>query len=95
MLQGRISEEYRKPAIAPVAFDFEKSHVSRDETTIALSRLDVLGIVQSAFSEFEPGNGSMIAVKRKVVGEVSEGQLADALRTAIIGAGKMGCACCR
>ena len=90
----RMSEEYGKPAIAPVAFDFENSRLDNEQNTIALSRKDVLGIVQSAFNDIGPANDRTVAVKRAVLDEVSEGKLADALRTAIIGAARTGCTCC-
>lgn len=89
-----MSEEYGKPAIAPVAFDFENSAIVSEQSAIALSRMDVLGIVQSAFDDLEPVSERIIAVKRDVLSEVSDGKLAHALRTAIVGAGKAGCKCC-
>lgn len=89
-----MSEEYTKPAFAPVAFDFENSRLDSEQNTIALSSKDVLGIVQSAFNDIGPANDGIIAVKRAVLDEVSEGKLAHALRTAIVGAAKTGCTCC-
>ncbi|WP_086738799.1 hypothetical protein [Erythrobacter colymbi] len=89
-----MSEEYAKPAIAPVAFDFDGSRLEAGQNTIGLSSMDVLGIVQSAFNEIGPANEQIVAIKRAVMDEVSEGKLAHALRTAIVGAAKAGCTCC-
>lgn len=89
-----MSEEYGKPALAPVAFDFETSRLESEQNSITLSRKDVLGIVQSAFDDLGPVTDRIVAVKRDVLGEVADGNLAKALRTAIIGAGKAGCTCC-
>lgn len=89
-----MSKDYGKPGITPVGFDFENSGLSRAEATMTLSRKDVLGIVHSAFEELGGQSERLIAVKRDVLGEVSEGRLAHALRTAIVGAGKAGCSCC-
>lgn len=90
-----MSEDYGKPAILPVAFDFEKARLDRSELFMTLSRKDVLGIVQSAFEEFGPATERLVEVKREVLAEVAEGKLAHALRTAIVGAGKACCTCCR
>ncbi len=89
-----MSEEYGKPAIAPVAFDFENSPIASEQSTIALSRMDVLGIVQSAFDDLGPVSERIVAVKRDVLTEVSDGRLAHALHTAIVGAGRACCKCC-
>jgi hypothetical protein len=88
-----MPEEYGKPVIAPLAFDFDSARLAEDQHSIALSGKDVLGIVHAALEEFGPATEDIIAVKREVLGEVSEGRLADALRTAIVGAGKAGGAC--
>lgn len=89
-----MSDEYGKPAIVPIGFDFDNSCLGVAEASMTLSRKDVLGIVQSAFDDLGPMSEQFIAVKRDVLGEVSEGKLAQALRTAIVGAGKAGCKCC-
>lgn len=89
-----MSEEYGKPAITPVAFDFEDSPIPSGQSAITLSRMDVLGIVQSAFDDLGPTSERIIEVKREVLGEVADGKLAHALRTAIVGAGKACCKCC-
>lgn len=89
-----MSEEYGKPTIVPVAFDFENSPKVSEQPVISLSGKDVLGIVQSAFDDLGPVNEQIVAVKRDVLAEVSDGKLAEALRTAIVGAGKAGCKCC-
>lgn len=89
-----MSDEYGRPAIVAIGFDFENSCLTTEETSLALSRKDVLGIVQSAFDDLGPMSERIIAVKRDVMEEVSEGKLAQALRTAIVGAGKAGCKCC-
>ena len=90
-----MSEEYEKPALVSVAFDFENVRLAPGENTMALARKDVLGIVQSAFDELGPVNERIVTVKREVLAEVAEGKLAHALRTAIVGAGKACCTCCR
>jgi hypothetical protein len=87
-------KDYGKPGITPVAFDFENSGLTRGEACMALSRKDVLGIVHSAFEELGGQSERFVAVKHDVLGEVSEGRLAHALRAAIVGAGKAGCTCC-
>ena len=89
-----MSEEYGKPAIVPIDFHFESSCLAAAETSMTLSGKDVLGIVQSAFDDLGPMSERIIAVKRDVLDEVSEGKIAQALRTAIVGAGKAGCNCC-
>jgi hypothetical protein len=86
-----MSEEYGKPAIAPLAFDFENADFAGAQTHLPVSGKDVLGIVQSAFEELGAANEGLIAVKRQVLAEVAEGRIAHALRTAIIGAGKASC----
>lgn len=90
----RMSEEYGAPAIQPIGFDFETARLAPSQTHLPLSRIDVLGIVQAAFEEFGPATEKIIAVKSEVLNEVSDGKLAQALRTAIVGAGKSGCSCC-
>ncbi len=89
-----MSQQYGKPAIVPVGFDFESARLTDAQAYVTLSRSDVLGIVQSAFEAIGPASQSTIAVKHEVLDTVAEGRLADALRTAIIGAGKAGCTCC-
>ncbi len=83
-----MSEEYGEPNLAPIAFDFEKAGLAHDRTSITLSGKDVLGIVQSALAELGPADDRIIAVKREVLEQVSEGRLAEALCTAIVGAGR-------
>ncbi|MCZ8370242.1 MAG: hypothetical protein O9293_09805 [Porphyrobacter sp.] len=89
-----MSEEYCKPVIDSLAFDFDDVRLAPHQNSIALSGKDVLGIVQSALDELGAPTEEVIAVKREVLGQVSEGKLAQALRTAIVGAGKAGCTCC-
>ncbi|WP_285711373.1 hypothetical protein [Erythrobacter oryzae] len=90
-----MSDEYAKPAITPIAFDFDTARLAPDQTAITLSRKDVLGIVQSAFEELGPASEKLIAVKREVLAEVADGRPAHALRTAIVGAARARCTCCR
>ncbi len=87
----RVVEKYGKPAIGVINFDFDSAQLARTEVYMTLSRTDVLGIAQSAFDELGPQSPELVAIKREVLSEVSEGKLAHALRTAIIGAGKAGC----
>jgi hypothetical protein len=89
-----MSEEYGKPTLAPIWFDFDNARLAPTEACMALSRTDVLGIVQSALDEFGPATERLVEVKREVLNEVAEGKLAHALRTAIVGAGKACCKCC-
>jgi hypothetical protein len=89
-----MSEEYRTPAITPISFDFDNSQLAPADAHMALSRTDVLGIVQSAFRELAPASERLVEVKREVLADVSEGKLAHALRTAIVGAGRACCKCC-
>lgn len=89
-----MSNDYGKPAITPIVFDFDKARLAPDQAVFTLSRKDVLGIVQSAFEELGPERATMVAIKRDVLAEVANGRPAHALRAAIIGAGKAGCTCC-
>lgn len=89
-----MSDDYGKPAITPLAFDFDRSRLAPDQVTFTLSRKDVLAIVQSAFDELSPDCTKLVTVKREVLAEVADGRAAHALRAAIIGAGKAGCTCC-
>jgi hypothetical protein len=89
-----MSDEYGKPAITLIAFDFEKARLASDAAHMPLSGKDVLGIVQSAFEELGLTSGRLIEVKREVLAEVAEGRPAHALRTAIVGAGKVCSTCC-
>ncbi len=89
-----MSEHYGKPAVLPLAFDFDNARLAEGQTHLPVSGMDVLGIVQSAFEELGAANEALIAVKREVLAEVSERKIAHALRTAIVGAGKACCRCC-
>lgn len=89
-----MSKDYGEPGVTPIGFDFENSALSQNEAAMTLSRKDVLGIVHSAFDELGNQTERLITVKRDVLSEVSEGRLAHALRTAIVGAGKACCNCC-
>ena len=72
-----------------IAYDFDNvPQLTHTDVYMTLSRKDVLGIVQSAFDEMGPNNPELVEIKRQVLSEVSEGKLAHALRSAIIGAGK-------
>lgn len=81
--------DYRKPGIVPIRFNFDGPDWD-ERQYITLSGKDVLGIVQAAFEELGPQSPELIAIKREVLKEVSEGKLAHALRAAIVGAGKSG-----
>ncbi len=89
-----MSNHYGKAAIAPVNFDFEASRRGGAVAQLNLTQKDVLGIVQSAFDDIASKDPALIAVMCDVLDEVSEGMLADALRLAIVGAGKRTCSCC-
>lgn len=89
-----MSNDYGKPAITPIVFDFDKARLAPDQAAITLSRNDVLGIVQSAFEELGLERATMVGIKRDVLAAVANGHPAYALRAAIIGAGKAGCTCC-
>lgn len=83
-----MTTSYEKPGLQLVAFDFDNApRLDRTEAYMTLSRKDVLGIVQSAFEELGSEHPELIAIKRQVLQEVADGRLAQALRTAIIGAG--------
>ncbi len=84
----QASKDYGKVTVVPLGFDFEASQRCGTFSHLALSPTDVLGIVQSAFDELGSNDPAFIAVKRQVLDAVSEGKLAEALRTAIVGAGK-------
>jgi hypothetical protein len=85
-----MPEQYRKPSLGAIGFDFEAARLAQSETCLALTHKDVLGIVQSALDELGPQSPELIAIKREVFAEVVNGKLAHALRTAIIAAGKLG-----
>jgi hypothetical protein len=91
----RMDRDYGKANLTRLGFDFESSILARAEAYLTLSRKDVLGIVQSAFDELGADDPALVATKRDVLTEVSEGKLAHAVRTAIVGAGKSCCPCCR
>lgn len=86
----RMSDHYAKPGLAPIDYDVYKGRLATDRTSLTLSGKDVLGLVQSALAELGPANDRIIAVKREVLEQVSEGRLAEALRTAIVGAARAG-----
>ena len=88
-----MPQEYGKPAITPLGFDFDNARVLDAQAHISLSRTDVLGIVQSALDEIGPASEDIVALKREVLNAVAEGRLADALRTAILGAGRVSPSC--
>jgi len=85
-----MAEEYDRRGLEPITFDFAGSR-STDGSCLTLSQRDVLAIVQSAFDELGAKVPALIAVKRDVLDEVAKGRLADALRLAIIGAGRAHC----
>lgn len=89
-----MSEEYAEPVLGPITFDFDSVRLAPTEASTPLTRMDVLGIVQSAFEEFGPATEQLVEVKREVLDEVAEGKLGQALRTAIVGAVKSCCNCC-
>jgi hypothetical protein len=89
-----MSEDYTKPNLRHVWFDFENAQLAPTDCSMDLTRTDVLGIVLSAFDELETATERLVDVKREVLTEVSEGKLGHALRTAIVGAGKACCTCC-
>lgn len=82
-------EDYTPPGLAPLGFDFEQADRASDKASLTLSGTEVLGIVQSALAELGPASERIIAVKRDVLEKVAEGRLAEALHTAIVGAGKV------
>lgn len=84
-----MPEEYHKPSVRPVGFDFEAARLAQSEVYLTLTPKDVLGIVQSALNELGPQSPESIAIKHEVFAEVADGKLAHALRTAIVGAGKL------
>lgn len=83
-----MAENYPSIKLMRLGFDFEGSSLSNCDAYLTLSRLDVLGIVQSAFAELGETDPQLIAIKQQVLEEVAEGRLAHALRSAIIGAGR-------
>lgn len=90
-----MTDNHRSPHLDRLGFDFEKSVLARAQAYLTLSHMDVLGIVQSAFDELGADDPELVAIKRQVLAEVGEGKLAHALRSAIVGAGKACCPCCR
>lgn len=89
-----MSKRYGNVGVAPLSFDYEASWQSGALAHLVLSPKDVLGIVQSALDDLATAEPELIAVKRDVLEAVSEGKLAEALRTAIVGAGQRTCSCC-
>jgi hypothetical protein len=84
-----MPEDYRQPSVSEIGFDLDAAQLAHSEKCLMLSHQDVLGIVQSALRELGPQSPELIAIKRDVLAEVADGKLANALRTAIIGAGKL------
>jgi hypothetical protein len=85
-----MRERYAAPAMVSVEFGFENCQVE-GQAHLHLSGKDVLGIVQSAFGELGSHNLALTEVKGEVLDQVTDGRLAKALHTAIIGAGKARC----
>ena len=82
-----MSQEYRKASITRHGFDFDSRVLMPGEVFLTLSHTGVLGVVQSAFDALDADDPALLAVKARVMQEVAEGRLADALRSANIGAG--------
>lgn len=82
-----MTQIYQKPSVYPIGFEFGVVQLGQSESSISLSPLDILGIVQSAFDELEPQSPEFNAIKLQVLTEVADGKLALALKTAIVGAG--------
>ena len=83
-----MKQDYVPTRLMLIDFEFEHAILRDCDPYLTLSRKDVLGIVQSAFAELDDTDPQLIAIKQQVLEEVSEGKLAHALRTAIIGAGQ-------
>lgn len=89
-----MKEDRQDLHLTRLDYDFNGARLDRLEAYLTLSRKDVLGIVQSSFEELGPFDAAILDIKRRVFDEVAEGNLALALRSAIVGAGKRGCRCC-
>jgi hypothetical protein len=85
--------DYRPPVSSQLAYDFDGAPPIEPGRALYLSHKDVLGLVQSALEELGSRDPALIALKRAVFEEVVDGRLAEALRTAIVGAGRAGHAC--
>ncbi|MBI1402355.1 MAG: hypothetical protein GC147_03985 [Porphyrobacter sp.] len=83
-----MSEDYARPRLASLEFDFTKAALTRADAFMTLSRKDVLAIVQAALRELETDEAERIAIMREVLDVVAAGRLADALRCAIVHAGR-------
>lgn len=84
-----MSSHYDGLNLKPLAFDFDAGEPVGLNGSVTLTGLDVLGIVQAAFDDLAPRDDQLlVAVKLAVLEEVAEGRLAEALRTAITGAGR-------
>jgi EAL domain-containing protein (putative c-di-GMP-specific phosphodiesterase class I) len=84
-----MTSTYEKPKFDIIEYDFDRGTLAGAEAYLTLSRKDVLGIVQSAFAELVEDDSELVAIKRQVLEEVARGHLARALRSAIIGAGRL------
>jgi hypothetical protein len=78
--------DYRSPISCQLAYDFENAPIIPPGQCLSLSHKEVLAIVQSALDELGPPDAARLTLKRRVFEEVAEGRLAQALRTAILGA---------
>ena len=85
-----MTAEYDTPKLQPIAFDFDAAPPIPANAVLSLSHKDVLGIVHSALDALDSEDRALNAVRRSVLEHVAAGKLAEALREAIIGAGRRG-----
>lgn len=85
----RTKSAYRKPALDRLGSDGIMSGVGAMAVTDALPPMDLLRSIQCALDELEvPLDRDLVNLKLRVLKEVSEGKLAEAVRLTILAAGK-------
>jgi hypothetical protein len=88
----RTRSAYRKPALARLGGDGAMPWACGIASTDGLLPMDLLRIIQCALDELGlPLDHDLIDLKLRVLEEVSEGRLAEAVHLAIVAAGKAGC----
>ena len=85
----RTRSAYRKPALDRLGAEGEMRGSGGFTSTGAVHPMDLLRAVQCALDELGlPFSGDLAAIKLRVLEEVSAGNLSEAVRFAIVTAGK-------
>lgn len=87
----RTKSGYASPNLTKLAFDCgEDAPLDPTQTQILLSAKDVLALVQAAFDELAADGLDLRDAKREIFERVAKAELAQALRSAILAAGRVG-----